>query len=133
MDFQHSVTVDLPYDEVVARVRAELARQGFGIITEIDLKATLRAKIGVDIEPQVIFGACNPSLAYRAIQTDPRVAMLLPCNVTVSTQDGRTLVRAMDPRVMTAFDGTEALAEVAQDAGRRLRAALEALPPRADA
>jgi uncharacterized protein (DUF302 family) len=128
MDFQHTVTVDLPYDEAVTRVRSELAKQGFGVITEIDLKATLHAKIGVDIEPHVILGACNPTLAARALSLDPRVAVLLPCNVTVSVAGGQTLVRVMDPQVMTAFDGTAALAEVADDASRRLRAVLDALP-----
>jgi uncharacterized protein (DUF302 family) len=133
MDFQHTVTVDLPYDEAVTRVRTELAKQGFGVITEIDLKATLHTKLGVDIEPHVILGACNPGLAYQALRIDPRVAVLLPCNVTVSAAGERTLVRVMDPQVMTAFEGTEALAQVADDASRRLRAVLDALPVRVGA
>ena len=127
MDFQHTITVDLAYDEAVARVRDELAQQGFGIITEIDLAATLRAKIGVEVEPQVILGACNPTLAHEALRIDPRVAVLLPCNVTVSVSGGQTHVRVMDPQVMTAFDGTEALKPVADDASRRLGAVLDAL------
>jgi uncharacterized protein (DUF302 family) len=127
MDFQHTVTVDLTYDEAVARVRAELAKQGFGIITEIDLQATLRAKIGVEVEPHVVLGACNPSLAHQALLIDPRVAVLLPCNVTVSTAGGKTHVRVMDPHVMTAFEGTEALKHVADDASGRLRAVLDAV------
>lgn len=127
MDFQHTVTVDLPYDEAVARVRGELAKQGFGIITEIDLQATLRTKIGVEVEPHVILGACNPTLAYEALQIDPRVAVLLPCNVTVSVTGGQTHIRVMDPQVMTAFEGTETLKPIADDASDRLRAVLDAV------
>ncbi|MGF7233613.1 MAG: DUF302 domain-containing protein, partial [Frankia sp.] len=83
MDFHRSVVVDLPYGAAVSRVRDELAKQGFGVLTEIDLKATLQSKIGAEIAPQVILGVCNPTLAHRALQIDPRVAVLLPCNVTV--------------------------------------------------
>lgn len=127
MDFQRGITVDLPFAEAVDRVRAELAEQGFGVISEIDIQATLRAKIGAETEPHLILGACNPTLAHRALQADPRVGVLLPCNVTVSTADGQTHIRIMDPMVMTAFEGTEALADVAQDAATRLDAVLGAL------
>lgn len=130
MDFQKSVTVALPYPEAVAAVRAALAEQGFGVITEIDMRATLHTKIGADIDPYVILGACNPTLAHQALQTDARVGVLLPCNVTVVQTDTGTRVSIMDPAVMTAFDGTDALAGVAAEAGTRLDAVLEALAGR---
>lgn len=78
-------TVRRPYDETVEAVRAELATAGFGILSEIDLKATLKAKLDIDVAPQVILGACRPQLAHQALQADPSIAALLPCNVVVRT------------------------------------------------
>ena len=118
-------TVDLPIDEVDARIRPALAEQGFGVLTEIDVAATLRAKIGVDRAPMVILGACNPHLANRALELDPTVSLLLPCNVVLSQQpDGRTRVSAVDP---WALMDDPAFAEVAEDAAVRLRAAVDSL------
>ena len=124
MDFHLSASTDLPYEEAVVQVRQALADHGFGVITEIDMRATLAAKTGDDIEPYLILGACSPELAEQALAVDPRVGVLLPCNVTVSTRDGRTHIGAMDPAVLTAFDGTEALAPIAREAAERLRAVL---------
>lgn len=124
-DFTLGVTVDRPYADTLAAVRAALAEQGFGVLTEIDLAATLKAKLGVDIPPQVILGACRPPLAYRAIQADPSIAAVLPCNVVVRAEGATTAVEAFDPDAMVAMAGqSEALHEVAADARRRLRAAL---------
>ncbi len=118
-------TVDLPIDEVDARIRPALAEQGFGVLTEIDVAATLRAKIGVDRAPMVILGACNPHLANRALDLDPTVSLLLPCNVVLSQQpDGRTRVSAVDPR---ALMDDPAFAELAEDAAIRLRAAVDSV------
>ena len=101
MDYTLSTTVALPYDEAVDATRAALADQGFGILTEIDLAATMKAKLDVDLPPQVILGACRPPLAYEAIQVDPSIAAVLPCNVVVrSVDDGTTVVEAFDPDVM---------------------------------
>lgn len=130
MDFQKSVTTALPYADAVATVRAALTEQGFGVITEIDMQATLHTKIGADIDPYVILGACNPTLAHQALQTDPRVGVLLPCNVTVAQTDTGTRVSIMDPAVMTAFDSTDALAGVAAEAATRLDAVLATLAGR---
>jgi len=79
MDYERSVTVDLPYAEAVARTREVLAEEGFGILTEIDVRATLKEKRGVDMEPYVILGACNPDLAHRALEVDRSIGVLLPC------------------------------------------------------
>ena len=124
MDFHLSASSDLPYEHAVSRVRQALTDHGFGVITEIDMRATLAAKTGADIEPYLILGACSPKLAEQALAADPRVGVLLPCNVTVSTRDGRTYIGAMDPAVLTAFDATGALAPVAREAAERLRAVL---------
>ena len=122
-----STTVDRPYAETVEAVRAALGEQGFGVLTEIDLKATLKAKLDVDVTPQVILGACRPPLAYQALQTDPSIAAVLPCNVVVrALSDSTTIVEAFDPQAMMGLAG-DALADVATDARTRLTAALEAV------
>ena len=107
--------------------RGALAEQGFGILTEIDLAATLRDKIGVDIPPYLILGACRPPLAHAAVTADPSIGLLLPCNVVVRADGERTVVEAMDPATMVALSGNVALAAVADDARTRLLAALTAL------
>ena len=119
-------TVDLPIDEVDARIRPALAEQGFGVLTEIDVAATLRAKIGVDRAPMVILGACNPHLANRALELDPTVSLLLPCNVVLSQQPDRPgrRVSTVDPR---ALMDDPAFAELAEDAAVRLRAVADFL------
>ncbi|KQV67767.1 ABC transporter [Nocardioides sp. Root122] len=128
MTYTLSTTVDLPYDRAVEATRAALADQGFGILTEIDLAATMKAKLDVDLPPQVILGACRPQLAHQAIGVDPSIAAVLPCNVVVrSTGDATTVVEAFDPDVMMGLAEGEALASVAADAKQRLTAALAAL------
>ena len=127
MSYTLSTTVERPYDETVAEVREALAGQGFGVLTEIDIRATLAAKLGVDVPPQVILGACRPELAHRAMEIDPSIASVLPCNIVVrSVGDDTTIVEAFDPDAMTALAG-EGLAEVAAEARQRLSAALGAL------
>lgn len=128
MSYALTITTGLPFAAALTAVRGALAAQGFGVLTEIDLAATLKAKIDVDIAPQVILGACNPTLANEALRTEPTVALLLPCNVVVRTgDDGRTIVEAVDPDVLVRLSGNDALDRVARDAGTRLRAALEAV------
>ena len=123
-----STTLAQPYDAAVAATREALADQGFGILTEIDLAATMKAKLDVDLPPQVILGACRPPLAYEAISADPSIAAVLPCNVVVrSVDEATTVVEAFDPDAMMGLAGSGALDSVAADAKARLTAALAAL------
>ncbi len=127
-DFTLTTTVDQPYESTVEAVRAALADQGFGILTEIDLTATLKAKLDVDIAPQVILGACRPALAHQALTADPSIAAVLPCNVVVrAVNENTTLVEAFDPDAMMGLADNDTLRLVAADAKQRLTAALAAL------
>ena len=126
--FTLSATLPRSYDDAVEAVRAALGDQGFGILTEIDLKATLKTKLDVDVAPQVILGACRPALAYEALNVDPSIAAVLPCNVVVrALDDATTLVEAFDPDAMIGLADNDALHTVAADAKERLTAALAAL------
>ncbi|WP_043465596.1 DUF302 domain-containing protein [Kitasatospora sp. MBT66] len=127
MDHGIAVTLDLPFSEAVERVRTALAEQGFGVLTEIDVRATLRAKLDEEIEDYLILGACNPPLAHRALTADRHIGLLLPCNVVVRTVDGGTLVEAMDPQLLVRVTGKPELAAVADEAAARLHAALDSL------
>ena len=126
--FTLTTTLSLPYDDAVEAVRAALDDQGFGILTEIDLKATLKTKIDVDVAPQVILGACRPALAYEALSVDASIAAVLPCNVVVRARDeSTTIVEAFDPDAMMGLADNDALHAVAAEAKERLTAALGAL------
>jgi len=128
MGYALSATVDQPFDQTLEAARAALAEQGFGVLTEIDLKATLKTKLDVDIAPQIILGACRPPLAHAAVLAEPSIGLLLPCNVVVrAVDDGRTLVEAIGPAVMITVTGNENLTDVAADARNRLTAALDSL------
>ena len=127
MGFTRRIDIDLDYDTAVTATKAALQEQGFGILTEIDVRQTLKDKLDVDTDPQLILGACNPQLAHRALGIDRRVATLLPCNVVVRVEDGRTVVEALDPKIMADVSGSPDLSEVADDAARRIDAALDAV------
>jgi uncharacterized protein (DUF302 family) len=123
-----SITTPLPYLEAVARVKEELAKEGFGVLSEIDIAATLKKKLDVDLPPYIILGACNPPLAHRAIQAEPEIGLLLPCNVVVREgADGRCIVSAMDPAEALALSENEELAPLAGDVRSRLVRVLEAM------
>jgi uncharacterized protein (DUF302 family) len=128
MSYGITVRLVAPFASTVERVRAALKEQGFGVLTEIDVQATLRDKIGAQMEEYLILGACKPPLAHRALDADRGIGLLLPCNVVVRA-DGpdATLVQALDPQVMVQVTGRPELKEVADEATRRLRAALDAL------
>ena len=115
------------FDEVVVRTRAALAKEGFGVLTEIDVQATMKAKLGVDREPYVILGACNPSLAHRALEAELELGALLPCNVVVFTDGGATHVSAVSAERMLGMVGNPALEPVAREAGERLGRVLESV------
>jgi len=104
-------TTPLSFADAVARAREELAREGFGVLTEIDVAATLKKKLDVDREPYLILGACHPPSAHKALWAVPEVGVLLPCNVTVSVEGGTTVVRAMDPAGVMGILGSKELAE----------------------
>lgn len=114
-------TVSQSFDDTDRAVRAALADEGFGVLTEIDVAATLKAKLDIEREPLVILGACNPSFANRALEIDPTVALVLPCNVTLESTDAGTRVRAVDPR---ALMDDPRFGELAEEVAGRLRAAL---------
>jgi uncharacterized protein (DUF302 family) len=127
-DYGISITLEDGYAASVERTRAALAEQGFGVLTEIDVSATMKAKLGVDLAPYVILGACNPPLAHQALTSDPSIGLLLPCNVVVrSLDDDHTLVEAMDPGVMVKATGNPALSPVADQARAKIQAALATL------
>ena len=127
MSYGTSVTLDLPFADAVGRVRAALAEQGFGVLTEIDVTATLRARLGEQMEDYLILGACNPPAAHQALGIDRSIGLLLPCNVVVRATTAGTLVEALDPQVMVTLTGRPELKTVADEVGRRLARALAAL------
>jgi uncharacterized protein (DUF302 family) len=117
-------TIDAPLDEIEPKVRAALQEQGFGVLTEIDVAATLRTKLGVDRPPLKILGACNPEFANRALEIDPTVSLVLPCNVVLETVDGGTHVGIVDPRALMDDPGFD---ELAGEAAGRLGAVIQAV------
>jgi uncharacterized protein (DUF302 family) len=122
-----TVRLNMPFADAVERTRAALKEQGFGVLTEIDVRATMREKLGEQMEDYLILGACNPPLAHRALQIDRQIGLLLPCNVVVRADGDTTLVEAMNPELMVQITGREPLSPVADDAARRLHAALNTL------
>ena len=127
MSYGTSVTLDIPFAVAVGRVRAALQEQGFGVLTEIDVTATLRARLGEQIEDYIILGACNPPFAHQALGIDRSIGLLLPCNVVVRATAGGTLVEALDPQVMVTLTGRPELKPVANEVAQRLTSALAAL------
>jgi len=113
-----------PFAETVTKVRDALREQGFGVLTEIDVRATMQDKLGAEMEDYIILGACNPSLAHRALSADRSIGLLLPCNVVVRADQGETVVEAMDPQLMMQVADEPALTGIAEEAASRLRAAL---------
>lgn len=122
-----SVRVSGNFDDVVSRVTEELAKQGFGVITEIDIKATLKKKLGIDKGPYVILGACNPTLANQALDTDPDIGLLLPCNVVVREDNGGVTVAFMDPAAVLGIVQRPELAELGTKVRERLAQVRDAL------
>ena len=122
-----TITLDLPFAASVEKVRAALQDQGFGVLTEIDVTATLKAKLGEQMEDYVILGACNPPLAHRALEVDRSLGLLLPCNVVLRATDGGTLVEIADPDMMDNLTSNPALEPIAKDARERLTLVLTAL------
>lgn len=122
-----STSIPVEYDQALERARAALAREGFGILAEMDITATLRKKLDVTFRPYTILGACNPPLAHRALMAEPDIGLLLPCNVVVYASDepGQTIVAAMDPVEALDLTGNAAIRPIAEDVRARLRRVLE--------
>jgi uncharacterized protein (DUF302 family) len=125
--YGRTVVVDGTVEEMIPRVKEALTAQGFGVLTEIDVEATLREKLGVEVAPYVILGACNPVLANRALAAEPEIGLLLPCNVVVRAHEGRVVVSALDPQMMSDVTGHPALPPIADEATAALDAALAAV------
>jgi len=124
-----AITTKLPYERAVERTREELAREGFGVLTEIDVRATFKKKLDVDFRPYIILGACNPPLAYKALSAERDIGLLLPCNVVVYATDdpNESVVAAMDPVEALALTGNESIRPVADDVRARLERVLAAV------
>lgn len=120
-------TVSLGFDQAVVRVTEALAKEGFGVLTEIDVKATLKKKLDIDVAPYRILGACNPQFAHRAMQIEPQIGALLPCNVVVREEGGKTLVEIMDPHAVLQLVGRPEIAQIAGEVRERLERVLAAL------
>ena len=120
-----SATTELGFTEAADRVREELKTEGFGVLCEIDVQATMKEKLDVDGDPYLILGACNPPLAHQALQTEPELGVLLPCNVVVYTRDGTTHISAIDAERMLSIVGNDELAPVAADVRGKLARVVE--------
>ena len=117
----------VPYEEAIQRVKTALKAEGFGVLTEIDVRQTLREKLGAEMEPYLILGACNPVLAHRALEQDPEIGLLLPCNVVVRAVADGCRVEIADPEAMLGIVGNERLDAIAEEAKQRLRRVVAAL------
>ncbi len=113
-------TLHAPYEEVIPRVKEALKAEGFGVLTEIDVRRTLRDRLGAEMEPYLILGACNPVLAHRALEQEPEIGLLLPCNVVVRAVEDGSRVEIADPEAMLGIVGNEQLDAIAEEAKRRL-------------
>lgn len=126
------ITVDLPYDRAVEATREELANEGFGVLSEIDIAGALKKKLGVDFRPYVILGACNPPIAHQALQAESDIGLLLPCNVIVyaADEEGKSVIAAMDPVEALALTGNASIGPLAADVKARLQRVLAAVETR---
>jgi uncharacterized protein (DUF302 family) len=120
-------TIPVPYEEAIPRVREALKVEGFGVLTEIDVRRTMREKLGIEMEPYIILGACNPPLAHRALEQEPDIGLLLPCNVVVRGEGKGSHVEVADPQAMLGIVGNEELNAVADEAKRRLQRVVASL------
>ncbi len=120
-------TLAVPYEEAIPRVKEALKAEGFGVLTEIDVRQTLREKLGIEMEPYLILGACNPPLAHRALEEEPEVGLLLPCNVVVRAQGEGSRVEIADPQAMLGIVGNPHLDALATEARQRLQRVISSL------
>ena len=128
MNYYYSKIMDLSFDEAIDRVTDELQKEGFGVLTEIDVKATLKKKLDVDFRNYRILGACNPPFAYQALLAEPQIGLMLPCNVVVQESDnGQIIISAIDPLASMQAVENEALGDVAEQVRAKLQKVIESL------
>lgn len=127
MQYGFSKTVDMSYEQVIEKVTTELKKEGFGVLTSIDVKETLKQKINVDFKKYAILGACNPPIAHKALQEEEELGLLLPCNVIVYEKDGKTRVSIFDPMVMTWIMENDDIKPIATEVQERLQRVLKAI------
>ena len=128
MNYYFSKTIDRSFEDAITRVTEELKKEGFGVLTEIDVKATLKKKLDVDFRNYRILGACNPPFAYQALQAEPHIGLMLPCNVVVQEADnGKTLVSAIDPIASMQAVENESLGKVAEQVRAKLQKVMESV------
>ena len=121
MEYGFSKTIDLGFDEAINKVTDELKKEGFGVLTTIDVKDTLKKKINVDFKKYTILGACNPPIAHRALQTEEELGLLLPCNVIVYEKDNQTTVSFFDPMIMTKLIDNKKMEPIAKEVKEKLQ------------
>ncbi|GJQ21019.1 MAG: hypothetical protein HBSIN02_13740 [Bacteroidia bacterium] len=127
MDYGFSKEVNLSFDDTVAKATEELKKEGFGVLTTIDVKDTLKQKLGIDFKRYVILGACNPPFAHKALQAEEAVGLLLPCNIVVTEKGTGCVVMAFDPMAMTKLTENETLASIAGEVRERIQRVLDHL------
>ena len=127
MQYGFSKTIDLPYEQAIDKVTAELKKEGFGVLTSIDVKETLKQKINVDFKKYTILGACNPPIAHKALQEEEDLGLLLPCNVIVYEKDNKTRISIFDPMVMTWIMENDNIKPIATEVQERLQRVLKAI------
>jgi uncharacterized protein (DUF302 family) len=127
MNYGFSKQVDMPYEKAVEKVTEELKKEGFGVLTTIDVKDTLKKKIDVDFHKYIILGACNPTLAHRGLSAEENLGLLLPCNVVVYENNNKTTVSVFDPQIMSEIIDNEEIHSVANEVQAKLKRVFEAL------
>lgn len=128
MSYYFSKTIDLPFEEAITRVTDELKKEGFGVLTEIDVKATLKKKLDVDFRNYCILGACNPPFAHQALLAEPQIGLMLPCNVVVQeNEDGSTVISAIDPIASMQAVENDSLGAVAEQVRSKLQKVIESV------
>lgn len=131
--YGHHIEIEGPFDRALEQVQAALKAEGFGVLSDIDIQKAMREKLGKEMPAYRILGACNPPLAHQALQAEPEIGLLLPCNVTVrEAASGRVIVGFLDPQTMVQLTDNATVAAVADDAGGRLQRAREALQTRVE-